>query len=568
MYIQLNKEGRNRYKRKYFFPKEKDSWVSDYVRWDEYDPRSRSIIKGLPTYSKDIIAEMPWDKMRILCFCPSCGLHFYGLWYLNEKFIVKTGGTYPWSDYYFFTESGIRFSEAKENAKKETAAYEESGTSDKIQAEISEFKKMTHCPLCGGKIVKTQEKEHNGYDCGIGDYAYRGLYPKSAGSKTSAECADKSIATSKRSAVITETNIDAAKISDNISLLQEYIKHVLDTEITIQLLQKRLMCLWDKAHEYTKSYTEQDIKIRAKLAAAEYERINCSPPTIDDVVIENNMPPKPVPPGEEPTKPTLVKVGLFNKKKAQAENEAQMEEYDRKLQKYNEEKSAYAKAQKDWKAAVASYNKARKVALEKLQQEHVDRREAERCAFSEGLKEKKQEILLGISDYALYQEAKKEIHSTEKLLAQTYGCLESLYNCGVIYEKYRDPVALARFYDYFASGRCTTLTGPDGAYNLYESEIRMDLVITKLDVVVNKLEDIKKSQYALYSVMSSMKASLDSLNVTASAMETSVRSIKGGVDKIAENSAFIAHNTAVTAFYAKKNAELTNALGFMIALNG
>ena len=35
---------------------------------------------------------------------------------------------------------------------------------------------------------------------------------------------------------------------------------------------------------------------------------------------------------------------------------------------------------------------------------------------------------------------------------------------------------------------------------------------------------------------------------------------------IAENMAVVAHNTAVTALYAKKNAELTNALGFMVAL--
>ena len=35
---------------------------------------------------------------------------------------------------------------------------------------------------------------------------------------------------------------------------------------------------------------------------------------------------------------------------------------------------------------------------------------------------------------------------------------------------------------------------------------------------------------------------------------------------IAKNSDVIAHNTAATAYYAKKNAELTNAMGYLVAL--
>ena len=35
---------------------------------------------------------------------------------------------------------------------------------------------------------------------------------------------------------------------------------------------------------------------------------------------------------------------------------------------------------------------------------------------------------------------------------------------------------------------------------------------------------------------------------------------------IAKNSDVIAHNTAAAAYYAKKNAELTNAMGYLVAL--
>ena len=46
---------------------------------------------------------------------------------------------------------------------------------------------------------------------------------------------------------------------------------------------------------------------------------------------------------------------------------------------------------------------------------------------------------------------------------------------------------------------------------------------------------------------------------------TSIQSIDTHTAKIAETSEVIAHNTAVTAYYSKVNAELTNALGYMVA---
>lgn len=39
-----------------------------------------------------------------------------------------------------------------------------------------------------------------------------------------------------------------------------------------------------------------------------------------------------------------------------------------------------------------------------------------------------------------------------------------------------------------------------------------------------------------------------------------------GISQIGKNSDVIAHNTAATAYYAEKNAELTNAMGYLVAL--
>ena len=38
------------------------------------------------------------------------------------------------------------------------------------------------------------------------------------------------------------------------------------------------------------------------------------------------------------------------------------------------------------------------------------------------------------------------------------------------------------------------------------------------------------------------------------------------MEKVAANSDVIAHNTAVNAYYSQVNAELTDALGYMVAM--
>ena len=48
-------------------------------------------------------------------------------------------------------------------------------------------------------------------------------------------------------------------------------------------------------------------------------------------------------------------------------------------------------------------------------------------------------------------------------------------------------IAIASFYEYLMAGRCTSLEGTGGAYNLYENEIRMNQIISQLDTVITSL---------------------------------------------------------------------------------
>ena len=115
-------------------------------------------------------------------------------------------------------------------------------------------------------------------------------------------------------------------------------------------------------------------------------------------------------------------------------------------------------------------------------------------------------------------------------------------------------------------------------------DCRADLVISKLSEVVSSLDAIKDGQYMLYSQITETNKSLNKLNTTmdnvlkelkqiGSTVGTQLESINQNTKNIQQNTkslnqsaSVIAYNTAVTAFYAKKNAELTNALGFMVAL--
>ena len=85
-----------------------------------------------------------------------------------------------------------------------------------------------------------------------------------------------------------------------------------------------------------------------------------------------------------------------------------------------------------------------------------------------------------------------------KPLRETQAALDTLYNLDYIYPTYRNLTALTSIYEYFATGRCSELTGPHGAYNLYEDEVRKDMIIAQLNTVIENLEQIKQNQYKLY----------------------------------------------------------------------
>lgn len=119
-----------------------------------------------------------------------------------------------------------------------------------------------------------------------------------------------------------------------------------------------------------------------------------------------------------------------------------------------------------------------------------------------------------------------------KDLFEIYAAIDELKSLNVIYPKYTEFSTLCTLYEYFLSGRTNELAGPQGAYNLYESEKRADNIINKLDIInyklddiLNELNEVKNNQVLLYSTMKEIKKGVDKLNSNISNMVVEMEEI-------------------------------------------
>ena len=108
--------------------------------------------------------------------------------------------------------------------------------------------------------------------------------------------------------------------------------------------------------------------------------------------------------------------------------------------------------------------------------------------------------------------ARRKLPELERMLQEEKETLEKLYGLDVIFGKYRGIVPVGSFIDYFASGRCDSFEGPNGAYNTYELELRLDKITNKLDVIIEKLDEIKANQRAMYFALSEMNRILRAIH--------------------------------------------------------
>ena len=133
--------------------------------------------------------------------------------------------------------------------------------------------------------------------------------------------------------------------------------------------------------------------------------------------------------------------------------------------------------------------------------------------------------------------------------SESVEVVEKFYSADCIFPKYRNLPALTSIYEYLTSGRCDELTGPNGAYNLYEMELRQNTVISQLNTIISNLEQIRQNQFTLYQELTKITSTVNTISYEMSA-------IRGYTYQLTELAALNTYYSAITA-------ENTSALAFL-----
>ena len=218
----------------------------------------------------------------------------------------------------------------------------------------------------------------------------------------------------------------------------------------------------------------------------------------------------------------LLAIGYIGSYKPKKDND---KSYQWACQKYSDDKQKY---EKEYKFALEKYNE---------QVLAADKEYKQACAIARSSLSK----------------AKAEVDLLNAPLRETKSLLKKLYSEDIIFPKYRNMIAMCTMYEYFASGRCTELTGANGAYNLYESELRQNIIINQLENVNANLEQVKQNQYILYQGIAETNQAL--------------REISADVKNIVNATYDIAVSSRITAYCSQITAANAQAQTYLALMN-
>ena len=123
---------------------------------------------------------------------------------------------------------------------------------------------------------------------------------------------------------------------------------------------------------------------------------------------------------------------------------------------------------------------------------------------------------------------------------------------------------VASLYEYISAGRCSTLEGHEGAYNILETEMRLDRIIVSLDTIIFQLEDIKYMQRVLYDVVTEANETLHNLLSASDGIESSIRQLTVTGEELSARAAALQTTSTLNLYFSEltqKELHYRNQLG-------
>ena len=154
-----------------------------------------------------------------------------------------------------------------------------------------------------------------------------------------------------------------------------------------------------------------------------------------------------------------------------------------------------------------------------------------------------------------------------KKYKETEQRLDEMYSYGILNQKYwHNIAAVASIYEYLETGRCRSLefdptTGDQGAYNIFESELRLNHIITNTEIIIQKLDQIAQYQAQLVREIRSANGQIQNLI-------TATNRVSQNLERNGETLERIESNSEITRYNAQCSRQELEYMNFMNRING
>ncbi len=222
----------------------------------------------------------------------------------------------------------------------------------------------------------------------------------------------------------------------------------------------------------------------------------------------------------EPEEPEYKKAGLLNRDKTTKENDRLRQEYMEKKKQYDKLLQEYNEVKEKYENEIAHYEKRKNEIFNTeevlwkssdIYKENVNRLDTLRKEmgevtraennFSAIVEKLTADAPVKQLDLLIKEEAAKNI----KMLKRAYTLEAQLQALVFVLPKYLDVIAVAKIYEYLKSGRCTQLNGANGAYRIYDNEIRINHS-SRGNKDSMAIQMNFQREYTIYSLMSAVSS--------------------------------------------------------------